>query len=485
MSHVLFVCDWDYTWFWTKVARILRTRGAITSASALVIGRVYYDELKKDPSNPFDRLYLLQDAVEHVPASTEDQSARLAELEARYGNPSIWRFLWADRSWVRAPYDEATNRMVTCFEFYEKLFSEERPSAIFANAYASMPHLISFSVARHLGIPIVRPMSVRMEDRYILSESDIEDEQWLEQYVAGRQMPSASALEEAGRYLAAFRVRAEKPLYQAMLAGQHRVTAGHLLRFVRYMYRYWINGTFANDHTKPNPFVRGVREATWRIRRRRLEPANVWDTWVPSEQYVYFPLHVQPEASTMTMAPFYLDQPSVIENISKSLPVNCRLVVKEHPSMLGRRESAYYDRIRALPNVRLVSPALDGFELTRNCALVFTITGTTALEAALLGRPSIMLGSTFFARCPSIVHAGRVAPTDWPELIRRTMVEYTGDDDALRVFLAAIFERSFRGNYVEPGVHREKILSDENLAPLVEALVARLHLLATDGATAA
>ena len=49
--------------------------------------------------------------------------------------------------------------------------------------------------------------------------------------------------------------------------------------------------------------------------------------------YVYFPLHYEPERVLLQDAPFYGDQLSLITNIAKSLPIEYKLYVKDHPMM--------------------------------------------------------------------------------------------------------------------------------------------------------
>lgn len=486
MNRLLFICDWDYTLFWTEVVRILRARGEVREAAALVVGRIYYDRLKGEAPEVFDRAYLLQDATERIPDAIPDLDARLARLEETYGN--LWRFVWADRSWSRASYEEARKRLVICFDFFEELYRREEPEMILTNAFGSMPHLVAFAVAREMGIPMLRPLSLRLEDRYVLSKSAYEEEPGMERYLRGAEEPSPALRAEVEEFLARFRRDVPKPLYQKLLADRHRVTAGHFYRFGRYMYRYWVARSFASDHTKLSPLVRLWREAEWRASRKWYRrPAN-WDAFVPEERYVYFPLHVQPEASTMTNAPFYLDQLYVIETLSKSLPVGYRLVVKEHPSMLGRRDGSYYARLRSLPNVRLVDPHADSAQVIRNAELIFTITGTTSLEALLLKKPVITLGAIYWANhCPLVIRAGEVAPTGWPELVRQALEEHEHDDEILVRFLCGAFAGSFHGNFVEPLAAPQVILSAENLEPLLQQIAleyrARVGELAAHGAT--
>lgn len=468
--RILFICDWDYVLLWHPVAKMLKESGFASECIALVVGRIYYEHLRADNAGVFDRIYLMQDGVEEVPDQIPDLDLRITSIEKRYPEAPLWRFVWADRSWVKCGYDEIRKRLVICFDYFEDLYLREKPDFVLANAYASMPHLISYEVARRQGLPIVRPMSVRLEDRYVISDNAMEHEGWINDYHTGKRVLSAATRAEVIRFLDDFRRNGTKPAYQALRAKEHQVGFGHLYRFLRYIYRYWFTGAFQGDHSKANPFRRLWSEVSWRVRRAYFSAPGRWDPYLSDEKYVYFPLHVQPEMSTMTFAPFYLDQLSILENLSKSLPMDHRLVVKEHPSMLGRRSAQYYERIRALPNVRLVNPLADSFEITRNSAAIFTITGTVGLEGLIMRKPVIVLGSTYYRYCPLTIDASKLAPVQWPALLAETLGSYRHDDEVLITFLGAVFEQSFRGIFVEPLAAPDRVLNQENLQILVSQI---------------
>lgn len=467
---ILFVCDWDYALLWHSVAKRLKESGLASECVALVVGRIYYEKLREENDGVFERIYLMQDGVEHVPQHLSDIEKKLSEIEQRFPESPLWRFVWADRSWVKCGYEEIRKRLVVCFEYFEQLYSVEKPGLILANAYASMPHLISYEVAHKQGIPIVRPMSVRLENRYMMSDNAMELENWITDYFSGKCILLPDTRAEVERFLEVFRHQSKKPAYQVLRGKEHHVSFGHLYRFLRYIYRFWFSGTFRGDHSKPNPFRRLWDEAAWRIRRAYWLRPGRWDDYDSTEKYVYFPLHVQPEMSTMTFAPFYLDQLCILENLSKSLPMGYRLLVKEHPSMLGRRKGVYYERINALPNVRFVYPLTDSFEITKNAAAIFTITGTVGLEGLIMKKPVVVLGSTYYRFCPLAIDAMNVAPTQWPRLLADTLRQYEHDEEVLITFLGAVFERSFRGIYVEPLAALDQVLAADNVDRLIEQI---------------
>ncbi len=92
--NYLFVCDWDYTLLWKEFATILKDRRDV-NASALVVGRIFYQNLLKE-SHPFSSVYLLQDAIERLSDYIEGVEERLNIIEKKYFEQNLWRFVWAD-----------------------------------------------------------------------------------------------------------------------------------------------------------------------------------------------------------------------------------------------------------------------------------------------------------------------------------------------------------------------------------------------------
>lgn len=116
------------------------------------------------------------------------------------------------------------------------------------------------------------------------------------------------------------------------------------------------------------------------------------------EKYIYMPLHQIPESSTYISAPMYVNEISLIETISKLLPISWKLYVKEHQSMIGKRNLEFYKKIKTLHNVKIVQSNLykDPKPWIEKSIGVITITGTTAFEASMLNKPAIVFGEAFY-----------------------------------------------------------------------------------------
>ena len=140
-------------------------------------------------------------------------------------------------------------------------------------------------------------------------------------------------------------------------------------------------------------FSRGVKlmnKTRWRAALRAMKPKKL-DTL--RKPFVYFPLHLEPEAATLVYAPFMNDQSFALDVLARALPSGVALVVKENPKMWGCRPSAFYERANRSPEVVWVDPTESSQDILARCEAVITLTGTTALEAVLLDKPVTVLGS--------------------------------------------------------------------------------------------
>lgn len=114
---------------------------------------------------------------------------------------------------------------------------------------------------------------------------------------------------------------------------------------------------------------------------------------LPKDRVVFFPMHFQPEASTLINGIWYSNQIGLIENLSKALPLGYTLVVKEHPRGRGMRPLWQYIHIASLHNVQFSD--LASKEILQYSDAVVTISGSIGLEALAMKKPVVMLGRTF------------------------------------------------------------------------------------------
>jgi hypothetical protein len=154
------------------------------------------------------------------------------------------------------------------------------------------------------------------------------------------------------------------------------------------------------------------------IKQYLLRKNKYFYTPSKGEKYLYMPLHLIPESTTFTLAPHYINELTIIEAVSKSLPAGWWLYVKEHQAMVGERGLGFYQKVNKLPNVKMVQLNYysDPKPWIVNSMGVITISGTTAYEAALLQRHAIIFSDVPFKLLDGVERCRSFE--DLPELIR-------------------------------------------------------------------
>lgn len=137
--------------------------------------------------------------------------------------------------------------------------------------------------------------------------------------------------------------------------------------------------------------------------RTLTEPVNC------DEKFVYFSLHFQPERTSIPLAGVFENQALALEILSKAIPEDWKIYVKEHPRQLMApkcnarhyRSRKFYERIKSIPKVVLLNIEEENQELIRRAAVVATLTGSPGWEALLSGKPALIFGYPWYMECAS------------------------------------------------------------------------------------
>jgi len=116
----------------------------------------------------------------------------------------------------------------------------------------------------------------------------------------------------------------------------------------------------------------------------------------------YFPMHVQPESSIDVMGSYFSDQLKLIKDIRRALPIDTTLAIKEHPNFLDMNNYQFFKKMSRIPGVKLIKYDISTYDVLRRSDIVFTVSGTTAYQAGLLGIPAITFCPMFFEGLSSV-----------------------------------------------------------------------------------
>ena len=177
--------------------------------------------------------------------------------------------------------------------------------------------------------------------------------------------------------------------------------------------------------------------------------------------YIYFPLHFQPELSTSPLAENYNSQELIISNISSSLPENTLLYVKEHPRISKNRGLKFYEDLLKINNVRFISSNFNSYTLIDNAIAVATATGSVGWEAFHRDKPVLMFGRRFYQYAPGVY---KINSYDECCLAIDKIINKKDNNKVLKEkYLLALNEFAFRGYNSKTKEKISDISKDENI----------------------
>ena len=327
----------------------------------------------------------------------------LAQIEKKY-KFDLWKIIYSDihfykyNEYYKFTYDEILVIIEQECKFFEKILEQTNPDffAIRITDLSNGQILKKICVAQ--GIKVLMLGQTRFENRLTISEeydysefsnkSDIKDEKSFKDLREAIEIISSSQSSFRKNF------RNSKKIW---IKGALKYLS--LISNTEYRDYYSNYGKFLSKVI----YLEGIFPLKLRYRKKFID--NNFSTNLDyNENFIYFPLSLDPERSTLIPATFYTNQLEVITNIAKSLPVDFQLFVKEHPmqKILAWRNIEFYKKIMKLPNVKLIHPSISQENILKHCKMLITIAGTSGLEAALYEKPSIVFADTIYASLPSV-----------------------------------------------------------------------------------
>ena len=382
----------------------------------------------------------------------------LNQKEKEYGHPYWWQEFTSDRqtsvNWPRQFYNDF-NPILNHYQIkqqfqirireIEKMLDEEKPDFIFLCDAGAMGVNIPYHMAKKKGIPTLVLSISRFSDLSGFSDnlfgifSNVE--KIFEDIRSGRHISSKK--KEAIEFIEKFRNKPTKPDYVLSDVWNKSKQSGmkKFILFSKNLVRKCLD-SFDNSFPKvygysPLDFVK--HNLLFWFNSHRIPKFDAPDY---KEDYTFFALTSEPEATLLMQAPYFADQVWVAKMIAQSLPLTMKLYVKDHPQMPGYRSSKFYKEIRKFPNIKLIDTKVDSMELIKNAKLVVTITGTVGFESLFFKKPVITFGSVTYNIMP-MVNKCRT-PENLPGIVKNALENHNPDDTELVDFVSALFEDSFK-----------------------------------------
>jgi hypothetical protein len=114
---------------------------------------------------------------------------------------------------------------------------------------------------------------------------------------------------------------------------------------------------------------------------------------VKGVKFIYIPMAFEPEVAVMQFSPEFTNVMELITMLSKAVPVDWKLIVKESPAGFGHRNMGFHKKLMKIPNVELAHPDAHTWDWIKASEVVSVITGTAAFESVYFKKPIISFGN--------------------------------------------------------------------------------------------
>lgn len=188
-------------------------------------------------------------------------------------------------------------------------------------------------------------------------------------------------------------------------------------------------------------------------------------------RFVYYPLHVPGDMALTLRTPHLLDQLALIDFICRSVPYGHRIVVKEHPAMVGAVDARrLIELLHRHDNLRLLPPATNNYKVLAEAAAVVSVNSKSGAEAGLVGKPVIVLGDAFYRRAPFSTPVDRLQ--DLGRELARALdpAFHVPDAGTVQRYFAAVWQRTQPGELYVADPANVRQFTDSLLANVVPAV---------------
>ena len=365
----------------------------------------------------------------------------LKEIELKYGL-DLWKIAYAERTFLQErnffhnfSSDEILSIIESLSKFYIEFLSRVKPDFIIMQKTGeNLANFLLYNISKAMGIKTFMLVETRLLNSFVFSD-DLLFSKLKDEFLKIKENPPDDI-----------------PKYD--LDYLHKKQTNVVKSFGSVKFGYATNNQKLKRYSKrtfvdPEPIFYNRGKTKWKMlswrwksffeirKRKNFIDSNAHRT-IPAQKFVYFPLPVQPEAWSNAWAPFHTNLVSIIENLAKSVPSEYLLLVKEHPGQKGKlwRELDFYKKILALPNVRLIHPEMDNYELISKCDLVSLINSSGGLEALFYKKPVIVFSDVYYDVVKMVTKIKNIV--DLPSEIRKSLYSFEFDSKEFSYLIMAI-----------------------------------------------
>lgn len=395
------------------------------------------------------------------------------EIEKSFKISSIWSLIYTDRHLIQFSELETIKHSKLIIKFVKNVLSNNKSSYFVNEEIANFPAYLFYAFrekynVKYLGFCVPRNYS---SSKIAFTNNNFSTYYKLDSCYINNNINKQDII-KAKKFVSKFNKEKFAPEYMQISGKYPKFKAKYFLYFVKYLFGLLENSiakssykfNFEKSSTKPSISIEElINFLKFQFQKK------YYSSPIAKQKYILFPLHFQPEATTLVLAQNYEKQLNAIDLIAKKIPGKYVLYVKEHYARLGHRETTFYKALKKYPNVRLINPLIGIHDLILKSDGVITLSGTCGWEAMLLGKPVYLLGNVFYE---SFKYINKVDNIDkLTNSIKSTDLEFyksSNYQDELIKYVACYLKTLAKGNYL---LGFDGFMSDSNVDDLVKSLI--------------
>lgn len=403
--------------------------------------------LKNQDLVKFEKIWFCPDSLKDIKEKPDIDY--LENFEKKY-RVNLWKIIYGDRRLVteNQRYYKYTRKdhlhiiEQTC-KFLEEVLKKSNPDFLIVNNPVYHYDHLLFLMSKALGIKVILLRKPNIGSKIVLSENMV---QFDEIDTKGQKYSKDKTFEEIRNYFKKHSILKQiddrKPNFK--VSKIEKIKA-----FLEFIFTSnSSNKQYINYGKTRLSIIKQGLGIKHRLRKNLIK--SFMDSnfllEIKDESFIYFPFHKEPERNLDIGSPYFTDQKSVAKIVAKSLPINFKLYVKDHPAQftlttMWKRSREYYQELLDLPNVEIIHPSVNSENIFKKCSLVVSINGSSALEAAAYGKSSIILTTTDFTDLPSVLKIDSL--NEFPQKIRNALSTKI-DRISLSEFIDKLDKNSYR-----------------------------------------
>lgn len=405
----------------------------------------------------------LEDVQPRWTAKRED----LSEVR-NYGGSLFVDIETEKRTFKHRPAWEQVGRAIDIYRIYKEFLVAAKPTHLLLSQIEEYEAKMLIAVGRELGIQVMIPTTCRNLGGSFFSTD-------AQETLPDKRSATPELMDRAAAFIRHFRAEggSTSPLPHHYDPGDERLpnfqpslpvrTARYVLRTLRRP------EMFERDHLRASLLnnLPQIRDSIWWARAKIAEKeCDIGSPEGLPPRFVFYPLQMTPESSINTPAPFYVDQMRAIDAIRFAMPNDSCLLVKEHPSSISTRPVSFIRKVRRRAGVVVAHCRMPSRDIIQRAACTISVTGTATFEAFLLGRPSLVLGSSLVAS-----YLGGVCSIDALRSRLRDSIESPPSDETIIRAVAEILSVRHDFTFGAPGGAGEPTLRRRNIQTMSSALL--------------